>query len=303
MMTNSSNKINMTGIVHIGAALLVVASFFMPWLVWDGAAVKGSDMPTGAFFKIAEEKSGIANPFSGLSFAFSVFWLVPAFAAVAVALILVKKNSLWPALIAGALSTSLVIVYYMFTKNIVGNGLIKAHSVKPWMIIQFVSALVLMLTAGMNKWPLKAGLILATVAGTWLGFTLISKKLEKDLLSEGHATTASVKTDFSVSSDALIKEFMASDTTANNKYREKMLEVSGMVNSIDIAADSTSTIKFADSTGSYAIFSVEKAELEKAKAVKAGDSITVKGICSGSIFSEILGTTSINFKRSVIHKK
>ncbi len=300
IMITSTNKITTAAIVHIVAGILLAASFFMPWLVWDGAAVKGSDMPTGNFFKIAEEKSGIANPFPGLSFVFYIFYLIPAFAVLAVAFVLVKKNPFWPALIAGALSISLVIVYYLFTKNIAGNGLITQSAVKLWAYIHVAAAIVFILTAGTNKWALKAGLILATALVTWFGFKMISSKLEKDLLSEKHQTTDSVKTDFAITSDALLKEFLANDTTANNIYREKIVEVSGPVNAVDIAGDSTSTIKFADSTGSYIIFSVEKTELNKAKSIKAGDQVTVKGVCSGSIFSEILGTTSINFKRAVI---
>ena len=35
-------------------------------------------------------------------------------------------------------------------------------------------------------------------------------------------------------------------------------------------------------------------------AIKAGDVISLKGVCSGSIFSEILGTTSVTFKRATL---
>ncbi|MEQ1677440.1 MAG: hypothetical protein ABL876_12105, partial [Chitinophagaceae bacterium] len=57
----------------------------------------------------------------------------------------------------------------------------------------------------------------------------------------------------------------------------------------------------ADSTGSYAIFSFEKSMYEKAKAVQQGDQVSLKGVCSGSIYSEILGTTAISFKRATFN--
>jgi hypothetical protein len=82
-----------------------------------------------------------------------------------------------------------------------------------------------------------------------------------------------------------------------------MLQVTGTVSAVDIAADSTSTIRFEDSTGPYAIFSLEKSQVNKIRNTKAGDMVSVKGICSGSIFSDILGTTSINFKRSILNKQ
>jgi tRNA_anti-like len=302
-MTTATSKLKITGALQIIAAILLAASFFMPWIVWDGAAVKGSDMPSGSFFTIAEDKSGIANPFPDLSFAFYIFYLIPALSLVIITATLLKKNTFWLAALAGALSISLLIVYCLFTDNIAENGLITTSSKEIWLFVHAASAVLLILTAGAGRWPLKLAIILLTVLGTYFGFKAVSGKLEKDLLTEGHETTDQVKTDFTVSADTLIKEFIANDTASNNKYREKMLEVSGLVNATEIAADSTSTLKFADSTGSYAIFSIEKTELEKVKAIKTGDIVTVKGICSGSIFSEILGTTSVNFKRSILKQK
>lgn len=80
-----------------------------------------------------------------------------------------------------------------------------------------------------------------------------------------------------------------------------MLVVNGNVSVVQIQTDSVSTIQFSDSTGSYAIFSLEKDQLEKVKAIKQGDAVSLKGVCSGSIFSEILGTTAITFKRATFN--
>lgn len=82
-----------------------------------------------------------------------------------------------------------------------------------------------------------------------------------------------------------------------------MIQVKGDASSVDLLADSTSTIKFADSIGSYAIFSLEKDQFDKVKKLKPGDPVSLKGVCSGSIFSEILGTTSISFKRATFIKQ
>ena len=44
-------------------------------------------------------------------------------------------------------------------------------------------------------------------------------------------------------------------------------------------------------------------ELAKLKTIsKTGDIVSIKGTCSGSITSEILGNTSISFKRSALNK-
>jgi len=89
----------------------------------------------------------------------------------------------------------------------------------------------------------------------------------------------------------------------NKKYLDKTLVVNGNASAVEVLADSTSTIKFSDSTGSYAIFSLEKNQLDQVKNIKSGDAVSLKGVCSGSIFSEILGTTSISFKRATLNKK
>lgn len=82
-----------------------------------------------------------------------------------------------------------------------------------------------------------------------------------------------------------------------------MIEVKGRASRVEVLSDSTGNILFSDSTGSYIIFSFEKEQFNALQAIKAGDSISAKGSCSGSIHSEILGTNSISFKRSTLNKK
>jgi hypothetical protein len=68
-------------------------------------------------------------------------------------------------------------------------------------------------------------------------------------------------------------------------------------------ADTTANIKFIDTTtGSFAIFAFQQQHLDEAKSVKAGDSVSIKGSCSGGTYSEILGVEKIDFKRSALNK-
>ena len=69
------------------------------------------------------------------------------------------------------------------------------------------------------------------------------------------------------------------------------------------AADTTINIKMADTaTGSYLIFAFQQQYLQQAKTLKVGDKATIKGSCSDGIYSEILGTYFISFKRSTLLK-
>lgn len=288
------------------AAVVLLISFFLPWLQWKDALVSGQAMPAGHFFEISKEKFGVGNPFPQFSIAFKVFWLIPAAAAVIIVFTFLKKNTLWPAIAGGLLSLSLVLVYFLFSKSLV-DQLGVSRSVwaitKPWLFIHALAAVAVVLTSGEGKWILKTALIIATIAATVIGFNISGKQAEKKMFEETFASTEDIKADYSLSAVDLLKEFVSNDTAANKKYIEKILLVNGAVSAIDIAADSTATIRFEDSSGSYAIFSLEKSQLDKVKNIKKGDPVTVKGVCSGSIFSDILGTTSISFKRSILNKQ
>jgi len=122
------------------------------------------------------------------------------------------------------------------------------------------------------------------------------------LFSEKHEDTAVVKPDYVAEAIPFIKEFEKDIKEANKKYAEKIIEVTGVVTESE-AADTTINIKMTDTTsGSYLIFAFQQQHLQEAKKLKAGDKATIKGSCSDGIFSEILGTYFISFKRSTLLK-
>jgi len=55
-------------------------------------------------------------------------------------------------------------------------------------------------------------------------------------------------------------------------------------------------------TGSYLIFAFQEQHMTEAKKIKRGDDIVIKGSCSDGVYSEILGTYFISFKRSTVVK-
>jgi hypothetical protein len=120
--------------------------------------------------------------------------------------------------------------------------------------------------------------------------------------TEEFSDTKDRKPAYTVSALDFIGEFQKNDSAANVKYAEKIVTVNGRVSAIE-AADTTLNIKFIDAmTGSYAIFAFQQQYQAEAKTVKVGDSISIKGSCSGGIYSEILDATAITFKRSTLNK-
>jgi hypothetical protein len=136
-----------------------------------------------------------------------------------------------------------------------------------------------------------AGIILLCGAGLYLYYSSLT-----------YEDTGNVKTDFTVESIPFIKEFEKDYKAANKKYAEKIIAVTGIVTATE-AADTTINIKMADpASGSYLIFAFQEQHLNEAKTLKPGDKVTIKGSCSDGVFSEILGTYFVSFKRSALSR-
>ncbi len=300
-MNASTSSIRTKNWPQVLCAGILLLSFFLPWVNWEGTRVSAYAMATGDFFRVSDIRFGLANPFPQFSFTFYAFWLIPVLAALIIFLQFRQKGTGLLPFFTGVLSLALVTVYILFSGTLIDLGV--GHSVlnmiTPFAWLHGLAAITLILTATQtNSLLKKAGWVLLGPVFVFASFKLA----EKYIMNETHKDTASAKADYTMSATELIREFMTNDTAANKKYLEKMILVNGNASSVDILADSTSTVKFADSTGSYAIFSLEKNQFDQVRSVKQGDPVSLKGVCSGSIFSEILGTTSISFKRATFIK-
>ncbi len=114
--------------------------------------------------------------------------------------------------------------------------------------------------------------------------------------------TANEQSIYNITAVGLIKEFQKSDSIANIKYVEKILSVNGSVTAIE-ATDSKVNIKLGDTaSGAYAIFNFQQKNFDQTKGIKQGDNVTIKGYCSGGVYSEILEAEFISFTRCVLSK-
>ncbi|HEV7781873.1 MAG TPA: hypothetical protein VGO58_11450 [Chitinophagaceae bacterium] len=301
-MLQTSSTITVKKWLAVLFSAVLLLTFFLPWVSWDGSRVSGYGMPSGDFFSISEARFGLPNPFPKLSFTFLVFWLIPALSLVTIIAVFVKKKTVPFAFFAGALGLGLLTFFILFTAFQIdtasGKNLIRM--LRPAAFIHALSAIGLIFFA----FPVKtiAPKIIWLLIGPVIAWGSYVAG-EKYIMGQTHESTEQVKADYTLNADELIREFIANDTAANKKYLEKVLLVSGKAASAELQADSTSTIRFADSTGSYAIFSLEKNQFDLVKNIHTGDTVSVKAVCSGSIFSDILGTTSISFKRATLNNK
>ena len=121
--------------------------------------------------------------------------------------------------------------------------------------------------------------------------------------TEKFSDTKMRKADYTLNAPDFIQEFNRDIKAANEKYTDKIIVLNGKVSEVE-AADTTLNIKFIDpATSSYAIFAFQQQHLAEAKSIQQGDSISIKGSCSGGIHSEILETTAISFKRSTLNNQ
>ncbi|MEO5947174.1 MAG: hypothetical protein ABIP79_10200 [Chitinophagaceae bacterium] len=287
--------------LHIIFGIGLLITFFFPWVNWDEIAVYGFDMPMGNFFKKSVAAFGPVNPFPQLNFTFYIFWLIPVLIVVAIFISLKNKKNNLPAFIAGTLSLALVCVFYLFTKIIIsfgiGSNVFQMLQISSYITV--VTALGLILTVPVTKqWFKKIGWLLL---GPVLAFSAL-KFGEKKVRAETYKTTDNVTADYTISSTEMLREFANADSLANSKYREKIILVYGNASQVERKSDSTATIRFDDPNGSYIVFSFEKDQYKVIQNIKPGDVVSLKGSCSGSIYSEILGTTQISFKRATINK-
>jgi hypothetical protein len=133
-------------------------------------------------------------------------------------------------------------------------------------------------------------LLIAGIGTAWYTFT------------KNFSDTSKEKAAYTFNALDFISAFQKNDSASNKKYAEQIITINGRVTAIE-QADTTVNIKMADTTtGSYVIFAFQQQDAANAKKVKQGDSVSIKGSCSGGVYSDILATEFITFKRCSINK-
>ena len=123
------------------------------------------------------------------------------------------------------------------------------------------------------------------------------------IATEKFADTKDREAAFTVNAIDFIREFRKDDSVSNKKYGERIISVNGRVSELESPDSATVNIKFIDTTtGDYTIFAFQEQYLSEAKSVKVGDSVSVKGSCSGSIYSDLLDAYNIGFIRCTLNK-
>jgi membrane protein implicated in regulation of membrane protease activity len=95
------------------------------------------------------------------------------------------------------------------------------------------------------------------------------------------AGAMAIKTEAAV----LFQEYSSNEKAANQKYLEKIVEVSGVVTDITKNAEGMTVVLLKTDD---AMFGINCTMEQKEISVKAGDQITLKGICTGYLTDVVL---------------
>jgi DNA/RNA endonuclease YhcR with UshA esterase domain len=123
------------------------------------------------------------------------------------------------------------------------------------------------------------GILVLGMLGAFVAYKMYNKP---------HVNVAEASTDISISAEKILADFSADEITANSKYLEKIIEVKGVVSELNIEKEKgIITLKTRDDFGSVLCHLSEEATKEMSVLIE-GQTITVKGICTGYLMDVIL---------------
>lgn len=135
----------------------------------------------------------------------------------------------------------------------------------------------------MNKKIIKYGIVIICLGGL-IGMGALSYMLFKP-----KRNIANIKPEYTISATQLLTEFTKDEPAANAKYLStaygKVIQVSGILAEKTEIGDTTLTLSLreTDMKEGGIHCSMEKIEIPKGRLLKVGDSISVKGECTGYI--------------------
>jgi len=107
-----------------------------------------------------------------------------------------------------------------------------------------------------------------------------------------HTDTAKAKPDFVVTSTGWQKEFEDNETAASAKYINKIVEVTGTIASVKQSENNSVSITLITGSDMSSVICTFIA-LPGSSEIKAGESVTIRGECSGYLMDVLLNNCSL----------
>ena len=115
--------------------------------------------------------------------------------------------------------------------------------------------------------------------GIFIGYKMYNKP---------HINVAKKPVDINITANTLLANFSSDETKANTKYLDKIIAVKGMVTNVEFNGEKVAiSLQTKEDFGSVVCYLV-KDEVKKSAAIKEGQEVILKGICTGFLIDVIL---------------
>lgn len=111
-----------------------------------------------------------------------------------------------------------------------------------------------------------------------------------------HKDLSKVKPDFVVTAVDLQKVFESNETSANSRFVKKIIEVSGTIESVKPGEDKSLNVALKTGSVMGSVICTFQSDTE-ASNVRVGDSIAIRGECSGYLTDVLLNNCSVIGKK------
>ncbi|MDD7913079.1 OB-fold protein [Polaribacter ponticola] len=119
-----------------------------------------------------------------------------------------------------------------------------------------------------------------------LGLTTVL--LAYKMYNKPHINVANSSANIILTANKIVNDFTSDENAANTKYLEKIIEVKGVISKREIEnGKGIITLKTNDEFGSVLCHLSEVAS-KNVNAIKEGDVVSVKGICTGYLMDVVL---------------
>jgi hypothetical protein len=123
------------------------------------------------------------------------------------------------------------------------------------------------------------GILILGILGAYVAFKIYNKP---------HVNVVKTSADIIISANKIIEDFSTDETSANTIYLDKIIEVKGVISEVKIEKEKgIITLKTNDDFGSVLCYLSEESTKE-IRTLNEGETITVKGICTGYLMDVIL---------------
>ncbi len=112
------------------------------------------------------------------------------------------------------------------------------------------------------------------------------------LYNKKQPDTSKIKPDFAITATALQKEFEDNEKAASDKYINKIIEVSGTITTVTPADSADTNISLKTGNDMSAVNCAFQKYIDPTN-FKAGDLITLRGVCSGFLMDVLLKDCSV----------